>query len=288
VGERAEGRATLATPVEASGIGLHSGKPVQLRVGPAPLGSGVVFGVGAGEVPARLESVVDARNATSLGHDGARVTTVEHLLAALAMRGLDDALVELDASEPPAFDGSAAPFLALLERAGRRGQGGSRPVVRILEEVAVRDGEREISIAPGPGLGVDYEIDFAAPAIGRQSLSFPRLDAATFREQIAPARTFGFLEDVERLRSAGLASGASLANTVVVDGARVLNDEGLRWPDEFVRHKILDLLGDFALFGAPVIGHLRVCRGGHALHHALLRALHARPSAWQLLDAAPA
>jgi UDP-3-O-[3-hydroxymyristoyl] N-acetylglucosamine deacetylase len=213
---------------------------------------------------------------------------VEHVLAALAGLAVDDAVVELDADEPPAGDGSAACFVALVERAGRRRQGGRRAVARLVAPVSVVDGARSISVEPADALAIDYTIDFDAPAVGRQSLRLESIDEAVFRREIARARTFGFLDDVEALRAAGLARGASLENTVVIDGSHIVNADGLRWPDECVRHKVLDLLGDLVLFGHPLVGRVRVHRGGHALHHALLRRLADTPGSWRLEDAPPA
>lgn len=284
-----QSRATIARPVSLSGHALHSGEPVRMWLRPAPPERGVVFRrtgpEGGGEMAARIDAVVPGRNATTIEGGGVRVTTVEHVLAAVAMLEIDDLIVDLDADEPPAVDGSASPFVALLQQAGRRTQRGPRRAARILAPVAVHEGERSIVIEPAPALAVEYAIDFPAGAIGHQAIALDPLDPATFVREVAGARTFGLLEDAERLREAGLARGASLANTVVVDGDRVVNPEGLRWPDECVRHKVLDLLGDLALFGMPLIGRVRVRRGGHALHHALLRALCAEPRAWTVTDA---
>jgi UDP-3-O-[3-hydroxymyristoyl] N-acetylglucosamine deacetylase len=281
-------RNTLGKHVALAGHGLHSGKAVLMRLCPAPPGSGIVFRVdgaaGAGEVPATVASLADSRSATTLGSRGVRVTTVEHLLAALAMSGVDDVWIDLDAGEPPAVDGSAEPFLHLIGQAGLRPNGAGRRVAEVLVPITLREGAKEISIEPWTSLSVDYEIDFDTPAIGRQSLCLEPLDHGTFAREIAPARTFGFLADVEHMRAAGLARGASLANTVVLDGEDVVNPDGLRWPDEFVRHKVLDLVGDLALFGMPLCARIRVRRGGHALHHALLRRLSETPGAWRVVE----
>ena len=279
-------RKTIAKVASVTGRGLHSGRAVSLCVRPGPSGSGIVFripGAGAdGEFPARLSSVVADRNATSLGLDAYRVSTVEHLLACISMLGLDDLILEIEGGEPPAVDGSAAPLFDRLAAVGSCETTGERHVVRLVEEVKVRQGEVEVHAVPASAFGVDYTIDFDAEAIGRQTVSFPDIDGPLFRREIAPARTFGFLRDLDTLRAAGLAGGASLDNVVVVDGAEILNESGLRWPDEFVRHKVLDLVGDLALLGAPVRAHFRVVRGGHAAHHAWLRALRDRPDAWRL------
>ena len=253
---------------------------------PAPSGSGVVvrrrLEGRAVDIPARLECVLGDHRATTLAREGAEVSTVEHLLAALSVAGIDDVVIEADAPEIPAFDGSAAAFVALLAEAGATEQDQRRAYAVVTGPLAVEEGERRIAVEPAAALSIDYTIDFAQPAVGRQTLSLDRLDAKSFEREIAPARTFGFLEDVDRLRAAGLACGASLDNTVVVDGARVVNPDGLRFPDEFVRHKALDLIGDLALFGMPIRGRVRVERGGHALHHALVRRLEQTPSAWRV------
>ena len=285
--EGAEPRATVAREVTLRGVGLHSGEPVALRLRPSPPDLGIVFRVpcaaGFGEIPARYAAIAGARNATTLAAGGAEVHTVEHLLAALSMSGIDDAVAELDATEPPAVDGSAAPFLELIERAGREPHGGARTAIEIVDSVVVEDGVRRIGFEPGAGLEIDCEIDFESAAIGRQRVSWKHLDGERFATEVAPARTFGFMKDVDALRAVGLARGASLENTIVVDGDHIRSD-GLRFPDEFARHKALDLIGDLALLGAPLIGRVHVTRGGHALHHAGIRALLETPGAYRMVS----
>ena len=277
-------RRTIVGERHLDGVGLHSGRLASLQIRAGSPGSGVVFWVPRGEkvfkIPAALESVVGQRNATSLGRGDVRIDTVEHLLACIAMVGLDDLIIDLGGGEPPAADGSAAPLLEALEMGDIRTEDGPRPEIELREELVIKDGDVEVYAAPSPNLSVEYTVDFDTRVIGRQTISFSNLDLETFRNEIAPARTFGFLKDFEALQAAGLAGGASLDNVVVIDGDRILNESGVRWPDEFVRHKVLDLIGDLALLGAPLRAHLRVVRGGHASHHAWMRALRARPSAW--------
>ncbi len=277
-------RRTIVGERRLDGVGLHTGRSASLQMRSGSPGSGIIFRVLWGEevyeIPARLDAVVGQRNATSLGRGDVRIDTVEHLLASVSMMGLDDLIIDLQGGEPPAADGSAAPLLKALEAGETRVEVGPRPEIQLREEVMFKDGDVEVYAAPSPNFSVEYTVDFDTRAIGRQTISFFNLDLETFREEIAPARTFGFMRDFEALRAAGLAGGASLDNVVVIDGDRILNASGVRWPDEFVRHKVLDLIGDLALLGAPLRAHLRVVRGGHAAHHAWMRALRARPSAW--------
>ncbi len=282
---------TLAERVSCTGTGLHSGAPVRLELLPAREGTGIVFvrtdRTHAVEIPARPVGVTSTRLATTLGSGAASVATVEHLLAALYGLGIDNVRVSLDGPELPVMDGSAASFVYLIRSAGIRVQREPRAVLRVLAPIEVDEGDRRIRIEPARWLRVSYAVDFAHPAIGRQELKLDRLDARRFETEIAPARTFGFLQDVRALWSAGLAQGGSLHNTVLLDDTRVMNEGGLRWPDEFVRHKVLDLLGDLALLGVAIEGHVKVERGGHALHHRLVTALLDRPKAWRLREAGP-
>ncbi|MFZ4070522.1 MAG: UDP-3-O-acyl-N-acetylglucosamine deacetylase [Caulobacterales bacterium] len=272
-------QATIAQPAAVTGIGVHSAAAAQVRFLPAPAGHGRVFrrtdlADGQGDIPARLDHVVDTRNATTLANAyGARLSTVEHLLCACFGLGLDNLLIEIDGPEAPILDGSARPFVEALQAAGRVAQDGPRPVVKVLRPVEVREGERFARLEPGKGLSFDLSIAYADPAIGAQSIAFAMTDAGSFAAGIAGARTFGHLADLERYHAMGLARGASLANTVAVDQGRVVNPEGLRFVDEFVRHKVLDALGDLALVGAPLIGRLVGHATGHGLHVGVLRAL---------------
>jgi UDP-3-O-[3-hydroxymyristoyl] N-acetylglucosamine deacetylase len=283
---------TLKAPIGCVGVGLHSGRRVSLNFRPAPADHGIVFrrtdlGV---DIPARFSSVVDTRLATVLGHGDARVCTVEHVMAALSGCGIDNVVVELDGPEPPILDGSAAPYVFLLDCAGRVAQDAPRQSIEIRRPVRVSEGEAFAELRPAPtgssGLDMALSIDFAAAAIGRQALSL-RLTPNSFRQELARARTFALAEEIEHLRAAGLARGGSLENAVVVDQARVLNAAGLRMPDEFARHKLLDAVGDLALAGAPLIGRFVAHRSGHALNNRLLRALFAEKSCWRQSSPAP-
>ena len=282
---------TLAERVSCTGTGLHSGAPVRLELSPAREGTGIVFvrtdHVHAVEIPARPSGVTSTRLATTLGSGDASVATVEHLLAALYGLAIDNVRISVDGPELPVMDGSAASFVYLIRNAGVRVQREPRAVLRVLEPIEVDEGARRIRIEPARGLRISYAVDFAHPAIGRQELRFDSLDARRFETEISSARTFGFLQDVRALWGAGLAQGGSLHNTVLLDEASVMNPDGLRWPDEFVRHKVLDLLGDLALLGVSIDGHVKVECGGHALHHRLVAALLERPHAWRLREAGP-
>ena len=286
---------TLKAPIGCVGIGLHSGRRINLTLCPAEPGHGIVFrrtDLGR-DIPARFDRVVDTRLATVLGDDSwasARVGTVEHLMAALSALAIDNLRIELDGPEIPALDGSAAPFVFLLDCAGVVEQSAVRSQIHIRRPVRVSDGDGFAELRPaGPGqtgLEMAISIDFAAAAIGRQALSL-RLTPDSFRQELARARTFTLAEDVAQLRAAGLAQGGSLENAVVVDRARVLNPGGLRMQDEFARHKLLDAVGDLALAGAPLCGRFVAHRSGHGLNNRLLRALFADRSAWREVDAAP-
>ena len=286
---------TLKAPISCVGVGLHSGRRVSLTLRPAEPGHGIVFrrtDLGR-DIPARFDRVVDTRLATVLGHPtwaSARVSTVEHLMAALSALGVDNVLVELDGPEVPALDGSAAPFVFLIECAGLVEQAAERSVIEIRRPVRVTDGRSFAELRPAlpgqRGLDMALSIDFAAAAIGRQALSL-RLNADSFRAELARARTFTLLQEVEQLRAAGLAQGGSLDNAIVVDGARVLNPGGLHMRDEFARHKLLDAVGDLALAGAALSGRFIAHCSGHGLNHRLLRALFAEADAWREVATEP-
>ncbi len=286
-------QATIKTAVHCSGIGLHCGRSVAMSLFPAAAGHGIRFrrtdvGGRDGEVPARWDLVADTNHCTQLRNDdGIGVSTVEHLMAALVGAGIDNVLVVLDGPEVPAMDGSSAPFTFLLDCAGRAVLDAPRPAIEILAPVAVANGDRRATLEPAARFELTVEIDFAAQAIRRQRCHFVLADGS-FRTEIARARTFGMLAEVDGLRAAGLALGGSLDNAIVVDGDQVLNAGGLRFEDEFVRHKALDCIGDLALAGAPILGHFRGLRTGHALNNRLLRALFAAPHAWRWTDEAPA
>jgi UDP-3-O-[3-hydroxymyristoyl] N-acetylglucosamine deacetylase len=278
-------RRTLASAIGCVGVGLHSGERARLTLRPGEAGAGIRFrraDLGF-EIPALADSVVDTRLNTTIGAKGARISTIEHVMAALAGAGVDDAVVEVDGPEVPILDGSAEPFLFLLRCAGTVATPLPRATIEVLKPVRVEDGAAYAELAPAelPGFEAAMTIEFDAEAIGRQSLSL-RVTEETFRSRLADARTFTTAEDVSRARAAGLARGGSLDNAVVVDGAMVLNPGGLRHPDEFVRHKLLDAVGDLALAGAPIRGRFTGLRSGHALNVRLVRALLADASAWRL------
>ncbi len=268
-------RVTLARAVSVRGVGLHSGAPVRLSLRPAASGHGVTFRrtdrAGA-PTPAIWSEVTDTRLCTVLGRGEGSVATVEHLMAALAGRGIDDVAVELDGPETPALDGSSGPYGFLLDAAGRRAQTDARTILEVIKPVEIRDGDRWVRLEPCDGFEIDLEIDFDDPAVGVMRRSF-RLAPGRFDGELSRARTFGFRRDLEAMRSMGLAQGGSLANAVVVDDGRIANDEGLRRPDEFVRHKLLDCLGDLRLAGAPLRAKVTAVKPGHRLHVAALDAL---------------
>jgi len=277
---------TLRTAVCASGVGLHSGSKVAMVLRPAPPGNGIQFHRVDLTPPVTLRadarSVGDTRLASCLERGEVRLSTVEHLMAALAGLGIDNLHVDVDAPELPIFDGSAATFYFLLHSAGIEEQPVAKRFVRVLKTVEVRDGDKWARLDPYEGFRLSFAIRFDHPAVDRSGLevSFDFADGS-FARDIARARTFGFTQDVERLREQGLALGGSLDNAIVMDEYRVLNAEGLRQSDEFVRHKLLDAIGDLYLLGAPLLASFSAYKSGHALNNALLRALLADRSAWQ-------
>ncbi len=274
---------TLKNSIHCSGIGLHSGVKVNMTLHPAAPDSGIRFrrndtpGV---EIAANWENAVETPLCTTLVNGaGVRIATVEHLMSALYGCGVDNALVELSGPEVPAMDGSAAPFVFLIECAGTIEQGAPRRVVEILKEVTVSDPYRSATVKPGQGLTIDFEIDFDTPLIQHQAWSI-QMSEATYKRDVARARTFGFLHEVDKLREMGMARGGSLDNAIVISDGRILNEGGLRYDNEFVRHKVLDLIGDLYMAGGPMIGAVHGTRTGHALTLRMLRALFADESAW--------
>jgi UDP-3-O-[3-hydroxymyristoyl] N-acetylglucosamine deacetylase len=284
----ATGQTTIARVIECPGIGLHGGRNVAMQLHPAPPNSGIRFlrrdvPADRAVIPASWKNVVDTRLCTVLGNEhGITIGTVEHLLAAIRSRGIDNLTIELDGDEVPILDGSSAPIVDILRQAGAVDQRLPRRAIFIERPIAVRQGERVAVLEPGAVPRISVEIDFDSPAIGRQSLSVD-LVGDLFDTEIAPARTFGFASDLRQLRAEGLALGGSMQNAVLVDRDRVVNAEGLRFADEFVRHKILDCYGDLALAGAPIFGQLHARRPGHILNHALLREMYRQRHAWSLL-----
>lgn len=277
---------TVAAPAVLTGVGVHTGEHVRLTVRPAGPDTGVVFvrtDVGDRDpvVPVAGDAVVQTRLGTVLGNAaGVTVSTVEHLLSAMCALGVDNARVELDGPEVPILDGSALPFVRALDRAGLRPQAAPRRYIEMVDTVSVDVDGKHASLSPAHGFEAAFEIDFPTAAIGRQMVDLA-ITEASYRAEIASARTFGFVRDVEALRRAGLARGGSLANVVVIDGDRVLNPEGLRFADEFVRHKMLDAIGDLYVLGAPVIGRFEGRYAGHDINNRLVRAVLDAPSAWR-------
>ncbi|RME80449.1 MAG: UDP-3-O-acyl-N-acetylglucosamine deacetylase [Zetaproteobacteria bacterium] len=281
---------TLRHAIQCSGIGLHTGCRIRMRLVPAEADTGVVFvrtdlGV---EIPARPEHVVDTRLCTTLGVNEARVATVEHLMSALAGMGVDNVRVELDGPEVPIMDGSAAPFVFLIQSAGVRELAKPKRVLRVLRRVEVADGERRCWLEPAASFRVRFHLHYEHPLLRDQVVEVDFARQSYLRE-VARARTFGFLHEIEALQKAGLARGGSLANAIVLDRYRIVNEGGLRYPDEFARHKILDTIGDLALVGMPILGAFVGVRTGHAMNQRLVQALLAQPEAYRIetLQAAP-
>jgi UDP-3-O-[3-hydroxymyristoyl] N-acetylglucosamine deacetylase len=273
---------TIAAPLEFQGVGLHSGASVSLRLLPAAAGSGIVFrrtDLDNFEITAIGRNVAKVSYATSLMRQGVLISTTEHLLSALVGMGIDNAIVEIDNLELPILDGSALPYVEAFQRAGVREQRRRRESLRILHPVEVREGDKFIGVYPGSGYRISYSIDFPAP-IGRQRTSID-LAAETYGSEIAPARTFGYKADEKRLRDMGLIRGASTENAIIL-GERGPENGPLRFPDEFVRHKVLDLIGDLALAGRRLEGEVVAERAGHAMHTALVARLLKNRSAWEL------
>jgi UDP-3-O-[3-hydroxymyristoyl] N-acetylglucosamine deacetylase len=277
---------TLKTTVRATGVGLHTGHKVAMALRPAPIDTGIVFCrsdlPGHPAIPARALNVRETVMATVLEKDGARVSTVEHLMAALFGLGIDNAYIDVSAEEVPIMDGSAGTFVFLLQSAGIEEQAAPKRYVRILKSVAVEKGDKRVRLEPFPGFKVGFTIEFDHPVFEAAS-STVEMDFAevSFVREIARARTFGFTQDVEMMRSRGLGRGGSLDNAVVIDDFRVLNVDGLRMDDEFVKHKALDAVGDLYLMGHPIIGAFHGHKSGHEMNNLLLRKLIADTSAWE-------
>ena len=276
---------TLRRSISCAGIGLHSGKEVRLSLEPAPADAGIRFrrcDLGGLEVPATVQHVGGINYATGLTLDAVKVDTVEHLLAALVSLGIDNVVVELSSPEVPIMDGSASPFIAMIEQAGVRQLGAARRYLKVLRPLSLSRGDKSIAIYPSDHFKVTYSIAFDHPLLQHQSKTIEITDTS-FVEEIAPARTFTFLKEVDMLRQQGLALGGSLDNAIVIGETGVLNG-ALRFEDEFVRHKILDVIGDMALLGYPLVGHLVAHRGGHALHTAFAAHVLEDVNAWTLVE----
>jgi UDP-3-O-[3-hydroxymyristoyl] N-acetylglucosamine deacetylase len=278
---------TLARPLLLSGIGLHSGQRINMTLRPADAGTGIVFHRTAGNRTVSIEAiaanVVDTRLATVLGKNGLTVSTVEHFLAALAAFGIDNLHVDINGPEVPIMDGSALPFVELLEGAGVRRLPRSRKFLAIRKPVSLLDGEKRINLIPSRFFRITFDIAFDHPCISLQHRTF-KFSHESFLRDIAPARTFGFLKEVEYLKSKGLALGGSLDNAVVIGEDSILNPEGLRFQDEFVRHKILDSIGDFSLLGYPILGHIKAYKTGHDFNHRMVQTILASPDCWKLVE----
>lgn len=280
---------TLRKSVSCRGVGLHSGRTVNLSLKPAPINNGIRFfrtdmptNI---HVQAHMDKVVDTRLATTIGNEYFQISTTEHLMAALQGFGIDNADVELDSAEIPIMDGSAGPFFQLLKITGKTKQSGLRKILRISKPICYRDRDKYLTISPYNGFKVTGEICFDDTLIKKQQYSFD-LTADRFGDEIARARTFGYVEQVEELWAKGLALGSSLENVIAIHWNRksVLNEEGLRYDDEFIRHKVLDLVGDLALLGCPVLGHVQTYKAGHAQHLGLMQAIAASPASWEIVE----
>jgi UDP-3-O-[3-hydroxymyristoyl] N-acetylglucosamine deacetylase len=270
-----------------SGIGLHSGRRISMNLRPAKAGTGILFHRAEGErrvtIEANSANVIDTQLATVLGKGGLSVSTVEHLLAALSALGIDNLHIDIDGPEVPVLDGSAAPFVELLQSAGVRQLDRSRKFLAIRKPITLVEGEKRVTLIPSRFFRVSFDIAFDHPSIAQQHYSF-KCTAQAFRKEIAPARTFGFLQEVEYLKANGLARGGSLDNAIVIGNEGILNPEGLRYADEFVRHKILDSIGDFSLLGYPLLGHLKAYKAGHDINHKMVEKILANPEHWKLVE----
>ncbi|GAB2795891.1 UDP-3-O-acyl-N-acetylglucosamine deacetylase [Halomonas shantousis] len=279
---------TLQNTIRATGVGLHSGEKVYLTLRPAPVNTGIVFVRTDLEpevqIPANAESVTDTTLCTALSRDGVKVATVEHLMSAFAGLGIDNVFVELSAAEVPIMDGSAGPFVFLIQSAGIAEQAAPKKFIRIKREISVKDNDKEASFLPHNGFKVSFAIDFDHPVFEQQKQT-ASVDFSTtsFVKEVSRARTFGFMRDLEFLRSHNLALGGSLDNAIVVDDYRIVNQDGLRYEDEFVKHKVLDAIGDLYQLGYSLIGEFRGFKSGHGLNNQLCRALIEQPDAWEIV-----
>lgn len=278
---------TLQSKVSCTGVGLHSGTPITLSLCPAPANTGIVF-VRSDlehpvEIPARSEFVVDTTMATTIARGNVKVGTIEHLMAAIVGMGIDNVRVEVSGPEVPIMDGSAAPFVYLIESAGIAVQRETKRFLVIRKPVSIVEGDKEAKFLPASQFSISFSIDFDHPLISKQSYRMDFSDRF-FLKEISRARTFGFYREVEMMKKMGLARGGSLENAIVIDDFSILNPDGLRFPDEFVRHKILDSIGDVALIGMPVIGHLVANKSGHMLNHKLVTKILSDPSTYEIIE----
>lgn len=276
---------TIKDSIRFQGIGLHSGKPVTMQLRPAPVDTGVVFvrrDRGNAEIRAVAANTAATSYATTLRQNGASVRTVEHLLAALAGLGIGNVYVDIDADEVPILDGSAGPFIRMIVETGLHMQEKAQPVLKVTRPVFVRDGDKQLTVWPAERTTISFSIDFEHPLLRQQQIDYV-VSEENFIREIADARTFGFLRDVQALQANGLAQGGSLENAVVLDAEKVMNSEGLRYHDEFVRHKVLDIIGDLSLAGMPVIGHVMAHKSGHGLNAQMVAKLVQSPLNWVLV-----
>ncbi|OEU62862.1 MAG: UDP-3-O-[3-hydroxymyristoyl] N-acetylglucosamine deacetylase [Desulfuromonadales bacterium C00003094] len=278
---------TLQQPVKISGIGLHSGQKITMSLRPAEANTGVIFYRSEGDrtvaIKACSANVVDTRMATVIGKGGLSVSTIEHLMAALSACGIDNLHIDIDGPEVPIMDGSAAPFIALLQDCGTRQLSANRKYLAIRKPITVVDGEKRVTLIPSRFFRISYDIAFDHPCISLQHRTV-KVSESLFAKDLAPARTFGFLHEVEYLKANGLARGGSLENAVVIGEDSILNPEGLRFNDEFVRHKILDAIGDFSLVGYPILGHIKAYKAGHDINHQTVEKILDSPDCWQLVE----
>jgi len=275
---------TLAKTVSCSGIGVHSGKNVNLTLKPAPINYGIQFIrtdlPDSPSIPACFSMVVDTSLATVIGHDGFIVSTIEHLMATFAGLSIDNVCVELDSYEMPIMDGSAEPFTRMLKEAGIEELDAPRYYFVVKKPIELKQDGKSVGIYPSPDLKITCNIEYDHPMIKKQSFS-TKITEQVFEKEICRARTFGFLHEIEYLRQYGFAKGGSLDNVVVVDNGSILNQDGLRFPDEFVRHKILDCIGDFSLLGLPLLGHIVLNKTGHAFNHAFIEKFFSNKESWE-------
>ena len=275
---------TIGKPVSCSGIGVHSGRTVNLTIRPAPVNHGIRFIrvdlPGQPGVTAHFNNVVDTSLATVIGAEGCIVSTVEHLMAGLAGMSIDNAIVEVNAYELPIMDGSAGPFTRLIESAGIHPQEGRKCYFKVNQSISLSENDKSVTIHPANEFRITCTIVYDHPLIGNQTCDFV-INRETFAREICSARTFGFLHEVEMMKRYGLGRGGSLDNAVVIDGDHVLNEGGLRYPDEFVRHKCLDCIGDFSLIGMPIMGHIVTNKSGHAFNHAFLEKFFREKGSWE-------
>ena len=275
---------TIAKEISFSGIGLHSGKEVNLKLKPARENHGIKFVrtdlQNSPAISAIFQRVVDTSLATVLGNDGAIVSTIEHLMASLAGLGIDNIIVEMDSYEVPIMDGSAAEFTSFINKAGIEKQNEPKYFFVVKKEIKISEDGKSVHIEPASELRITCTIDFNHPLLKKQTFSID-INKDTFEKEISRARTFGFIQEIDYLKRYGLAKGGSLDNAIVIDKETILNEGGLRYENEFVRHKILDCIGDFSLLGMPIIGHINIFKSGHAFHHAFLKEFFEKKSHWE-------